>query len=52
VILSAGRLVAERRVADLDRAGAGSLEDVFARATEQPDFRPLALEILDTIRGA
>jgi ABC-2 type transport system ATP-binding protein len=51
VILSAGRLVAERRVADLDRA-AGTLEDIFVRVTAQPDFGPLAQEILATIRAA
>jgi ABC-2 type transport system ATP-binding protein len=51
VILSAGRLVAEHRVADLDRSGPGSLEEVFTRATDQPDFGPLADEILHTIQA-
>jgi ABC-2 type transport system ATP-binding protein len=51
VILSAGRLVAERRMAELDRTGAGALEDIFVRVTEQPDFTPVAQEILDTIRA-
>lgn len=52
VILSAGRLVAEHCVSKLDRTGAGSLEDIFTRVTEQPDFGPLAQQILDTIRVA
>ena len=52
VILSAGRLVAEHRVADLDHTGPRSLEHIFTKATEQPDFGPLADEILDTIRRA
>ena len=49
VILSAGRLVAEHRVSELDRSGTGSLEDVFVRVTEQGDFTPVAQEILDAI---
>ena len=49
VILSAGRVVAEQRVSDMDRAGAGSLEHIFVRVTEQPDFTPVAQQILDTI---
>ncbi len=49
VILSAGRLVEERRVAELEASGEGSLESVFVRATEPPDFSPVAREILDTI---
>ena len=51
VILSAGRLVAEHRVADFSAAGTGSLESVFVRVTEQPDFAPVARQILDTIGG-
>jgi hypothetical protein len=48
VILSKGRLVAEQRV------GAGgdatpTLEDTFVRVTQQPDFAPVAREIVDTI---
>jgi len=46
------RLVAEAKVADLTHAGPGSLEHIFARVTEQPDYTPLAQEILDTIRVA
>jgi ABC-2 type transport system ATP-binding protein len=49
VILSAGRLVAEQRVAGMERTGAGSLEDIFVRVTEQPDYTPVAQQILDTI---
>jgi ABC-2 type transport system ATP-binding protein len=52
VILSAGRVVAEERLADLDRAGSRSLEDIFIRATDQPDYTPVAERILDTIRVA
>jgi ABC-2 type transport system ATP-binding protein len=52
VILSAGRLVAEQRVSDMDRTGAGSLEDVFVRVTEQPDYAPVAQQILDAIVDA
>jgi ABC-2 type transport system ATP-binding protein len=51
VILSAGKLVAEQRIGDLGR-DTPSLEDVFVRATRQPDFTPVALEILDAIRAA
>lgn len=39
----------ERRVADFDREGPESLEEVFVRTTEQPDFAPLARQIADTI---
>jgi ABC-2 type transport system ATP-binding protein len=52
VILSAGRLVAEEPVNGLDRRGGRSLEDVFIRVTEQPDYTPIAEQILDTIRVA
>ncbi len=51
VILSAGRVAAERRVDEFDRSGAGSLEDTFVRATEQADYAPLARKILETITG-
>jgi ABC-2 type transport system ATP-binding protein len=55
VILSAGRVVAERRLADMrgtSMTGADPLEDLFVRATEQQDFTPVARDILDTIRAA
>jgi ABC-2 type transport system ATP-binding protein len=52
IVLSSGRIVLERRVADFDREGPDSLEETFARATAQPDFTPLARQILDTIAGA
>ena len=52
IVLSSGRIVLERRVSDFDREGPGSLEETFVRATEQPDFAPLARQILDTIAGA
>lgn len=50
VILSAGRIVAEERVAD--QGGGRSLEDLFVRVTEQPDFTPVARAIIETIRAA
>jgi ABC-2 type transport system ATP-binding protein len=49
VILSAGRVAIERRVEDFERSGAGSLEDTFVRVTQQADYEPLALKILETI---
>lgn len=52
VILSNGQLVAEERLGQLNRAGADSLEDLFVRVTQQPDYTPVAQQILDTIRLA
>ena len=52
IMLSAGRVVHERRVDDLAREGPDALEDTFVRATLQPDFAPLARQIIDTIEGA
>jgi ABC-2 type transport system ATP-binding protein len=49
MVLSAGRIVLERRVAEFDREGSDSLEATFVRATQQPDFAPLARQIVDTI---
>ena len=49
VILSKGRLVAEHDVSAADRGDAASLEDLFVRVTEQPDFAPVAREILSVI---
>jgi ABC-type methionine transport system ATPase subunit len=49
VILSSGRLVAEHRVRDIDRAGTESLEDLFARVTDQPDYTAVARQIIDTV---
>jgi len=51
-ILSAGRLVAEERLSDMERSGARSLEDIFVRVTEQPDYTPVAQQILDAICDA
>jgi ABC-2 type transport system ATP-binding protein len=48
VILSKGRLVAEQQVA-APGVAAPTLEDTFVRVTQQPDFAPVAREILDTI---
>jgi ABC-type Na+ transport system ATPase subunit NatA len=52
VILSAGRLVAERRLADMRGTSADPLEDLFVKVTRQDDFTPVARDILDTIRAA
>jgi ABC-2 type transport system ATP-binding protein len=49
VMLSAGRIVAEERVENFARGGAESLEDVFVRVTSQPDYLPVARQILETI---
>jgi ABC-2 type transport system ATP-binding protein len=49
IVLSGGRIALERRVADFERSGPASLEETFFRVTHQPDFAPLAREILDTI---
>ena len=37
---------------DFAREGPDSLEETFVRATLQPDFAPLARQIIDTIEGA
>src|SRR5258706_1260513 len=50
VIPSSGRLVAEQAIGSSGGEGASSLEDTFVRVTGQPDFTPVAREILDTIR--
>ena len=50
VILSAGRIVAEEPVTSEDRFRASALEDTFIRVTEQPDYRPLAREILEAVQ--
>jgi len=49
VILSKGRLVAEHEIGGLGVAGAPTLEDTFVQVTQQPDFTPVAREIIDTI---
>ena len=51
VILSNGRKVAEHVVTGSGTTRTSSLEETFCRVTEQPDFRPLAKAILDTIRS-
>jgi ABC-2 type transport system ATP-binding protein len=51
IILSVGRLVAEHDVAALRPTGTGSLEDIFVRATEQPDYNPVARQILEAIHA-
>ena len=52
IVLSSGRVVLERSVAEFHREGPDSLEETFVRATRQPDFAPLARQIVDTITGA
>ena len=52
MVLSSGRVVLERRVADFAREGPDSLEDTFVRATDQPDCAPLARQILETIEAS
>jgi len=49
LILSKGRLVAERRVAELRAADAPSLETLFIQATEQDDYAPVARAIFDAM---
>ena len=49
LVLSRGRIVAEERVRDLSVAGRESLEEIFMRVTEQPDYLPVAKDILETI---
>jgi ABC-2 type transport system ATP-binding protein len=49
VVLSAGRTVLERQVSDFEPTGPDSLEETFARVTEQADYRPLARRIFDAI---
>jgi ABC-2 type transport system ATP-binding protein len=51
LILSSGRIVAEHPMAEFGAPGTPSLEDTFCRVTRQADFRPLAREILETIRA-
>ena len=49
VILSSGRLVAEHEMAAFGAGGSPTLEDTFVRVTKQPDFTPVAREIIETI---
>src|SRR3954469_3633525 len=49
VILSSGRLVAEREVASFGPSGSPTLEQTFVTVTNQPDFPPVAREIIETI---
>jgi ABC-2 type transport system ATP-binding protein len=52
IILSAGRIVAEREVAELNgRQDRESLEDVFLTATHQDDYAATAQEILTVMRA-
>jgi ABC-2 type transport system ATP-binding protein len=49
VILSSGRLVAERGIASFGAGGSPTLEQTFVTVTNQPDFTPVAREIIETI---
>ena len=51
VMLSAGKIVAERPLSGFKRDGAGSLEETFVRVTRQADYQPLARQILDVIQS-
>jgi len=52
VILREGRVVAVDRVERLrESLSSASLEDVFARVTQQEDFTPVAERILSTVRS-
>jgi len=52
VILSKGKVVAERAIADTRAADSASLEQLFVKVTDQQDFAPVAREILDVMRNA
>ena len=52
VILSHGRIAAERRVPNHARGGSESLEELFVRVTDQQDYRPTARRILDVMQDA
>ena len=52
VMLSAGRLVAERNMAELTGSASPSLEDVFVNVTKQDDYAPVARAILETVKAA
>jgi ABC-2 type transport system ATP-binding protein len=49
VILSAGRMVAAHEMSEFGAGGAPTLEATFVRVTKQPDFTPVAREIIETI---
>jgi ABC-2 type transport system ATP-binding protein len=52
VILSKGKLVAERVISEERTGDSASLERLFVRVTDQQDFAPVAREILDVMRDA
>lgn len=51
VILSQGRIVAEREVASFQDERSPSLEELFVQSTGQDDFEPVARQILDVVQG-
>ena len=50
VILSKGRVAAERDMASFRDERSESLEDVFVQTTGQDDFAPVARQILDLMQ--
>jgi ABC-2 type transport system ATP-binding protein len=51
VILSSGRMVAAHAMSEFGADRSLTLEETFVRVTRQPDFTPVAREIIDTIRS-
>jgi ABC-2 type transport system ATP-binding protein len=51
VILSKGRIVAEHVVSASRQGDSASLEGLFHRVTEQPDFAPIAHDILAVVQS-
>jgi ABC-2 type transport system ATP-binding protein len=51
VILSSGRMVAAHEMSEFGAGAEPTLEETFVRVTKQPDFTPVAREIVDTIRS-
>ena len=49
VILSSGRMVAAHEMREFGGGGSPTLEQTFVTVTKQPDFTPVAREIIDTI---
>lgn len=49
VILSSGKMVAGRKVTEFTDSGSESLEHLFLRVTDQPDWMPVARQILEAV---
>jgi ABC-2 type transport system ATP-binding protein len=52
VILSAGRVVAAHEMREFGAGASPTLEETFVQVTKQPDFTPIAREIIETIRAS